>query len=117
MGCRGWIGVRRRQGASAAITAVLVCVAGSGAAESTDDGTPLSVTSPAQLFQTNCGACHSLELPRSQRLDRKTWRWVVDDMVNQFGANWITEDQQKIIVDYLAENYGPDRPRRPAEGQ
>jgi len=38
-------------------------------------------------------------------------------MVNQFGATWITEDQQEIIVDYLAENYGPDRPRKPAAEQ
>ena len=78
------------------------------------EGKPASNTaSPQQLFETHCGACHSLELPRSQRLDRKTWRWVVDDMVNQFGATWITEDQQEIIVDYLAENYGPDRPHQP----
>lgn len=70
--------------------------------------------SPQQLFQTHCGACHSLDLPRSQRLDRGTWRWVVDDMVNQFGASWITPQQQKSIIDYLAENYGPDRPRPPA---
>jgi mono/diheme cytochrome c family protein len=87
------------------------------AAEHEKGSEPVSVTSPAQLFQTNCGACHSLDLPRSQRLDRDTWRWVVDDMVNQFGATWITEDQQEIIVDYLAENYGPDRPRAPAGRQ
>jgi mono/diheme cytochrome c family protein len=78
---------------------------------------PMSVTSPQQLFETNCGACHSLELPRSQRLNRKTWRWVVDDMVKQFGATWITEEQQEIIVDYLAEHYGPDRPRESAADQ
>lgn len=67
--------------------------------------------SSEQLFETHCGACHDLELPRSQRLDRDTWRWVVDDMVNKFGATWITENQQDRIVDYLTENYGPDRPR------
>jgi mono/diheme cytochrome c family protein len=65
---------------------------------------------PKELFETNCSACHTLELPKSQRLDRKTWRWVVDDMVNQFGATWITPEQQRLIIDYLAENYGPDRP-------
>ena len=70
--------------------------------------------SPEQLFETHCSVCHSLELPRSQRLDRNTWRWVMDDMVNQFGATWINERQQRLIIDYLAEHYGPDRPRERA---
>lgn len=106
-----------RQALPVVLATAVLFGAGSVAAEHEQGSGPVSVTSPAQLFQTNCGACHSLELPRSQRLDRNTWRWVVDDMVKQFGATWITEDQQEIIVDYLAENYGPDRPREPAGGQ
>jgi mono/diheme cytochrome c family protein len=106
-----------RHAPAAALATALLLGTGELAAEHQQGSGPVSVTSPAQLFQTNCGACHSLELPRSQRLDRNTWRWVVDDMVNQFGATWITEDQQEIIVDYLAENYGPDRPREPAAAQ
>lgn len=66
---------------------------------------------PEQLFENNCGVCHSLELPRSQRLNRDNWRWVMDDMVNQFGLTWLSEKQQKRIIDYLATHYGPDRPR------
>ncbi len=58
------------------------------------------------LFEANCGACHSLELPKSQRLDQGTWQWVIDDMVDEFGADWITEAQQKLILEYLVENYG-----------
>ncbi|MDT8404996.1 hypothetical protein [Sulfuriflexus sp.] len=64
---------------------------------------------PKALFEMHCAACHSLELPRSQRLDRNTWRWVMDDMVNEFGATWITEDQQRVIIDYLVENHGPEK--------
>lgn len=62
---------------------------------------------PKKLFETHCSACHSLELPRSQHLDRDTWRWVMDDMVNKYGATWITEKQQERILDYLVEHYGP----------
>jgi hypothetical protein len=69
---------------------------------------PTNNTNPKALFETHCSACHSLELPRSQRLDRKTWQWVMDDMVNTFGATWITEQQQRLIIDYLVKNYGPD---------
>ena len=65
--------------------------------------------SPQKLFETNCSGCHSLELPMSQRLERATWEWVVGDMVDKYGASWITEEQQKMIIDYLVENYGPNR--------
>ena len=64
-----------------------------------------------QLFETQWGSCHGLELPKSQRLDRFNWKWVIDDMVNEFGATWITEEQQEQILEYLVEAYGPDRPR------
>ena len=60
-----------------------------------------------QLFETHCPVCHSLMLPRSQQLDRATWEWVVSDMVKEFGATWITEPQQKLIVEYLVKNHGP----------
>ena len=62
-----------------------------------------------QLFEAHCIVCHSLELPRSQQLDRATWEWVISDMVNEFGATWLTEEQQKLIVDYLVVNYGPPK--------
>lgn len=63
------------------------------------------------MFQTHCGTCHSLDLPQSQRLDRANWKWVIDDMVNKFGATWITDEQQALILDYLVQKYGPDTPR------
>ena len=59
-------------------------------------------------FETHCGACHSLALPRSQHLDRANWRWVVDDMVNEFGADWLDAETQEIIIDYLVKNHGPE---------
>jgi mono/diheme cytochrome c family protein len=62
-----------------------------------------------QLFEAHCIVCHSLELPRSQQLDRATWEWVMSDMVNEFGATWLTEEQQKLIVDYLVVNHGPPK--------
>lgn len=60
-----------------------------------------------KLFETHCPVCHSLDLPRSQHLDRNNWEWVMDDMVNKYGATWITPPQQKLIVDYLVANHGP----------
>lgn len=59
------------------------------------------------LFEARCGLCHSLEVPQSQRLDRATWEWVIDDMVNKFGASFITPEEQKVILEYLVANHGP----------
>lgn len=64
-----------------------------------------------EMFETHCGTCHSLALPQSQRLDRGNWKWVIDDMVDQFGATWITDEQQALILDYLVQRYGPDSAR------
>lgn len=58
-----------------------------------------------QLFETHCKACHSLDLPRAQRLDKKGWQWVMDDMVDEYGLSWLTREQQSIIVQYLAKKF------------
>ena len=60
-----------------------------------------------QRFEAYCGTCHSLELPKSQRLDRANWEWVMDDMVNQYGAKWLTAEDQQLIIDYLVSAHGP----------
>ena len=63
-----------------------------------------------EVFETMCGACHSLSLPKSQRLNRANWEWVLDDMVKKFGCP-LDEEQQVLIVDYLVETHGPGSDR------
>ncbi len=60
-----------------------------------------------ELFESYCGACHSIMLPKSQRLDRNNWAWVIEDMVNDMGCA-IKEDEQVLVIDYLAEHFGPN---------
>ena len=60
-----------------------------------------------QLFEGICSACHSLDLPRSQRLTRPDWEWVLEDMVKKFGCP-INEEQGALILEYLVEFHGPD---------
>jgi mono/diheme cytochrome c family protein len=57
-----------------------------------------------------CGACHSLDYPRTNArfLDRKGWENEVDKMIKAYGAP-IGENDAKAIVDYLAANYGAGR--------
>ena len=61
------------------------------------------------LFEDNCSACHTLALPQSQQLDRNGWEWVVDDMVNEMGLNWLNENELTLIIDHLVEHYGPEQ--------
>ena len=69
---------------------------------------PLSTDmSPKEMYIAYCGACHSVDLVESQRLSRDDWAWVMQDMVDDYGGGWIKPDEQKIIIDYLAENFGP----------
>lgn len=73
-----------------------------------------------RLFEANCGACHNLDLPRSQRLTRDVWDEVIHDMVEKFNAKWITGPKAEIIGAYLAKYRGPEpkpEPELPPEAQ
>ncbi len=60
-----------------------------------------------ELYTAYCGACHSLQLVESQRLDRSNWEWVMSDMIDEYGGSWITEEEERVLVDYLVEHFGP----------
>lgn len=57
--------------------------------------------------ETHCALCHSLDyvLINSPFLDRNGWDATVTKMIKVFGAS-ISADDAKVIVDYLASNYG-----------
>jgi len=74
---------------------------------STSKPSPPSEMTTEQMYRSYCASCHNLELVESQHLDRATWRWVMDDVVNEYGATWITPAQQEILIDYLVEHHGP----------
>ena len=57
----------------------------------------------------HCSVCHSYELVEAQRLDRANWEWVMDDMIDKYGATWIDPGLREAIVDYLVEHQGPER--------
>jgi mono/diheme cytochrome c family protein len=59
----------------------------------------------------NCAACHSLDYIQmnSPFLDEKGWTSEVTKMVKSYGAP-IAEDEQKVIIQYLATNYGKAAP-------
>ena len=61
----------------------------------------------AELAQTQCAFCHSLEYIAMQpRGGAAQWQGVVTKMVKTFGAP-ISEADAKAIAEYLATHYAP----------
>jgi hypothetical protein len=68
---------------------------------------PLKDAPGRDVVQNKCATCHSLDYPRTNApfMDRKAWETEVNKMINAFGAP-ITSDDAKVIIEYLATNYG-----------
>ena len=60
------------------------------------------------LFLDACTACHTLERVRGQRLGRDEWRRLIAGMLSE-GVP-LTDDETDLLVEYLAENFGPENP-------
>jgi len=60
------------------------------------------------LFLDACTACHTLERVRQQRLSKEEWRHLIAGMLSE-GVP-LTDDETSLLVDYLAENFGPENP-------
>jgi cytochrome c5 len=60
-----------------------------------------------QLYVEICSYCHELERVRRQALTREQWRGLIKGMVDE-GAP-VTSEEFSMIVDYLAEHFGPGR--------
>jgi mono/diheme cytochrome c family protein len=60
------------------------------------------------LFVDACTACHTLERVKVQRLGKEEWRHLIAGMLSE-GVP-LTDDETALLVDYLAENFGPENP-------
>ena len=57
------------------------------------------------LFNQKCSVCHSIDRPKSKKKATDQWKSTVMRMKNVNGAS-ITDEEAKIIIDYLSEKYG-----------
>ena len=55
------------------------------------------------LFENNCGNCHSLDRPKSIKKTKEEWETTVLRMKKNGAA--ITDDEAKIIINYLSATY------------
>ena len=58
-----------------------------------------------------CSACHSLMIVKQQGLSRPDWDETLVWMVEEQGMPELDAETWDLVLDYLAEHYGPDRPR------
>jgi cytochrome c5 len=56
------------------------------------------------LFENKCSTCHSTNRPKSKQKTASEWAETVARM-REHGCV-LTDKEAKIIVDYLAKNYG-----------
>jgi cytochrome c5 len=57
-------------------------------------------------FAKVCSTCHGLDRPMALKRTKEAWSATVAEMAG-FGAD-ATQEDFKVIVDYLAKNFGPD---------
>ena len=60
-----------------------------------------------EIVEDTCSDCHSLERIKSQRMTEEGWNGTIREMIEN-GAS-INSDDVKVIVDYLAKNFGPGK--------
>jgi competence ComEA-like helix-hairpin-helix protein len=58
------------------------------------------------VVESTCTDCHNIERIQAQHLNEEGWNGIVREMM-ETGAS-INPDDVKVIVGYLAKNFGPD---------
>jgi len=58
------------------------------------------------IFEKSCTECHGEEVVLDMKMSKEGWQSVVDNMIAE-GAT-VSDDDTKVLVDYLAKNFGQD---------
>ncbi len=98
---------------TAGILLALVLVGCSAGSSQATQAPPKAATSPADapspdgstLLETRCSACHSVDRATQAKKTLEQWDQTVTRMIAK-GAK-LTEAEKTVLVEYLAENYGP----------
>ena len=96
----------RRAVPGVVLLAVILMMVGCGQQEVTLQPEAQGPTlSGLALMNDRCTECHTLDRIRGATMTRESWAETVDEMVER-GAE-LDEGEQEVLVDYLAEAYGP----------
>ena len=71
------------------------------------------VTEPGwEDVRAHCGGCHAYSVVTNQRANRDAWLDMIRWMQRTQNLWQIPDEAEDRILDYLAENYGPDEAAR-----
>jgi major membrane immunogen (membrane-anchored lipoprotein) len=83
------------------VVALILILSACGADDAGMDNVPDGET----LLQNRCDECHDLQRVTDSQKTEAEWEETVERMIQQ-GAE-LNEEEKEVLVDYLAENYGP----------
>jgi hypothetical protein len=87
------------------LTVVVVSACGGAAPEPAQpEDQPVSIDAET-LLQERCTECHALSRTTNAQKSAEEWGGTVARMVDH-GAN-LSDEEQTVLVDYLAQTYGP----------
>ena len=78
-----------------------------------DVETGLIVDKGWEVVKTNCTKCHNSKIILQNRFTKKGWKELIVWMQETQGL-WQLGENEKIILDYLAKNYAPQKKGRRA---
>lgn len=84
----------------------LALLATSSSATQLDAKTGLVVAPGFEVVSVQCTVCHSAKLVTQNRSDRDGWLAMIRWMQVTQGL-WSLGDNEGLVLDYLAANYGP----------
>ena len=85
------------------------------AGQETDPDTGLVMAEGWQMTKANCTVCHSAKLVTQNSGSRNHWKSLIRWMQDTQGLWEFQPEMENVILDYLAEHYGPKTDsRRPA---
>lgn len=58
------------------------------------------------IFESKCSICHSLDWPLERRKTNEGWKETVKRMRKKTAGNIISDEDEKIIVEYLTRVRG-----------
>jgi hypothetical protein len=96
---------------AAAITVIsaiglIVALCASTTAAELDAETGLRLEPGFDVVKVQCTVCHSARLVTQNRADREGWLQMIRWMQDSQGL-WPLGENEAVILDYLAANYGP----------
>ena len=80
--------------------------------QKTDKETGLIIDKGYKFVKQECTLCHSANFIINQRGNRQTWKDMIVWMQEDQGLRQFKPAEEKLILDYLAKNYAPEKGSR-----